>query len=144
MTRAPARLRPGTWLAQSSANAVRAPDFRRLPAAQNKESRMRAVIVAGVVIAGVAGLSAADVKRGEQVYTEQKCGLCHSIGDRGNKKGPLDGVASKYSADQLRQWIVDAKGMTAKAKAARKPEMKNYALPKEDVDALVAYMQTLK
>jgi len=105
---------------------------------------MRAVIVAGILLASVAGLSAADAKKGEQLYGEQKCALCHSIGDKGNKKGPLEGVASKYSADDLRQWIVDAKGMTAKTKAIRKPEMKNYTLGKDDVDALVAYMQTLK
>jgi mono/diheme cytochrome c family protein len=105
---------------------------------------MRAVIATGLLIAAVAGVAAADAKKGEQLYTEQKCQLCHSIGDKGNKKGPLDGVASKYSADELRQWIVDAKGMTAKTKAARKPDMKNYTLSKDDVDALVAYMQTLK
>jgi hypothetical protein len=34
--------------------------------------------------------------------------------------------------------------MTAKTKAPRKPEMKNYMLPAADVDALVAYMATLK
>jgi hypothetical protein len=34
--------------------------------------------------------------------------------------------------------------MTAKTKATRKPDMKNYALPKEDVESLVAYMGTLK
>jgi mono/diheme cytochrome c family protein len=78
------------------------------------------------------------------VYADQKCALCHSIGEKGNKKGPLDAVASKYSVDDLRAWIVDAKGMTAKTKAPRAPAMKNYALPKEDVDALVAYMATLK
>jgi mono/diheme cytochrome c family protein len=95
--------------------------------------------------AGVA-LAADDPKvaKGMQVYADQKCALCHSIGDKGNKKGPLDGVAAKYSADDLRAWIVDAKGMTAKTKAARKPDMKTYALPKEDVDALLAYMATLK
>ena len=105
---------------------------------------MRPVIVIGLLVAGAAAVSAADAKRGEQLYAEQKCGMCHSIGDKGNKKGPLDGVASKYSADELRQWIVDAKGMTVKTKAPRKPEMKNYTLSKDDVDALVAYMQTLK
>ncbi len=108
---------------------------------------MRAVILAGLVVAGAAGLSAADdakVAKGEQLYGEQKCGLCHSIGDKGNKKGPLDGVGTKLTADELRQWIVDAKGMTVKAKAPRKPEMKNYTLPKDDVDALVAYMASLK
>ena len=70
--------------------------------------------------------------------------LCHSIGDKGNKKGPLDGVAGKLSADEIRSWIIDAKGMTAKTKATRKPEMKAYTLPKDDVDALVAYLETLK
>ena len=70
--------------------------------------------------------------------------MCHSIGEAGNKKGPLDGVASKYTADELRAWIVDAKGMTAKTNAARKPFMSNYTLPKEDLDALVAYMASLK
>jgi hypothetical protein len=35
--------------------------------------------------------------------------------------------------------------MTAKTKAARKPVMKSYAhLSKDDVDGLVAYLQTLK
>jgi len=83
-------------------------------------------------------------ERGEQLYAEQKCALCHSIGDKGNKKGLLDGVGSKLSNDDLRQWIVDAKKMTAKTYATREPDMKNYALPKDDVDALVAYMASLK
>ena len=108
---------------------------------------MRKIIALGIVIGlGFAASAAAqDAKaKGEKLYVDQKCGMCHSIADKGNKKGPLDGVASKYSADELRQWIVDAKGMTAKTKATRKPDMKNYTLPKEEVDSLVAYMQTLK
>jgi mono/diheme cytochrome c family protein len=104
--------------------------------------------IAGVMIcmAAAAPAAAQDAKvgHGEKVYVEQKCAICHSIGDKGNKKGPLDGVASKLKAEELREWIVDAKGMTAKTKAPRKPVMRSYALPKEDVDALVAYMMTLK
>lgn len=105
---------------------------------------MRAMVMAGLVLLGASSATAQDAAKGEQVYAAQKCALCHSIGDKGNKKGPLDGVGAKLSADELRKWIVDAKGMTAKTSAPRKPEMKNYALPKEDVDALVAYMATLK
>ena len=105
---------------------------------------MRAMVMAGLVLLGASGATAQDAAKGEQVYAAQKCALCHSIGDKGNKKGPLDGVGAKLSADELRKWIVDAKGMTAKTSAPRKPEMKNYALPKEDVDGLVAYMATLK
>ena len=106
------------------------------------------LIVPAVIICGLftAPLFAQDAKvaKGQQIYAEQKCALCHSIGDKGNKKGPLDGVGTKLKADDLRAWIVDAKGMTAKTKAPRKPEMKNYPLPKDDVDALVAYMASLK
>ena len=105
-------------------------------------------IVCTVIVVAWAGLAvAADdakVAKGTQVYADQKCALCHSIGDKGNKKGPLDSVGTKYSADDLRAWIVDAKGMTVKTKAPRVPAMKNYQLAKEDVDALVAYMATLK
>lgn len=88
---------------------------------------------------------AAQVDRGKIVFTAQKCSLCHSIEGKGNKKGPLDGVGSKLSADDIRKWIVTAKAMTAKAKATRQPPMKDYStLAPADVDALVAYMSSLK
>ena len=105
-----------------------------------------AVITAMFCLAFAAAAAAQDarVAKGQQVFTDQKCSLCHSIGDKGNKKGPLDGVASKLSADEIRSWITDAKGMIAKTKPTRKPEMKAFTLPKEDVDALVAYLGTLK
>lgn len=107
---------------------------------------MKSLLVTAVVLAGLsrAPAFAQDPNvQGQKVYTDQKCALCHSIGGRGNAKGPLDSVGSKLSADEIRQWITDAKGMTAKSKATRKPEMKQYALPKDDVDGLVAYLQTL-
>lgn len=110
---------------------------------------MRRVHVLLTLLAlGSAVVSAAaqdsKVSRGAQVYTDQKCALCHSIGVKGNRKGPLDDVGARMSAADLHAWIVDAKGMTAKTKAQRKPEMKNYALPPDDVDALVAYLAALK
>lgn len=99
----------------------------------------------GMLTAGTArAQDAAKVKRGAQVYTEQKCSLCHSVGGHGNAKGPLDNVGTKLKADEIKQWIVDAPAMTTKANATRKPAMKKYALPAADVDALVAYLQSLK
>ena len=98
-----------------------------------------------VLLMLAATTSAQDLKaQGEKVYTAQKCSVCHSIAGKGNAKGALDDVGSKLSADDIRAWIVDAKGMTAKTKAPRKPVMKAYALPKGDVDALVAYLSALK
>lgn len=78
-------------------------------------------------------------------YGEQKCALCLSIAGKGKARGPLDLVGAKLSADDLKQWIVNPKEMTAKTRAERKPPMKAYPnLTPDDVDALVAYLQTLK
>jgi mono/diheme cytochrome c family protein len=87
-----------------------------------------------------------DVAKGLTVYGAQKCATCHSIGGKGGKASPLDGVGTKLSADELRQWIVNPTEMTAKTKSTKKPPMPNrYSkLPAADVDALVAYMQSLK
>jgi cytochrome c oxidase subunit II len=88
----------------------------------------------------------AKIKRGQEVYTAQKCQMCHAIAGKGNKANPLDGVGAKLSADDTRQWITHPTEMTAKAKSTKKPPMPNkYAnLPAADLDALVAYLQSLK
>ena len=98
----------------------------------------------GLVLAGAAAAAAQSADAGKKVYEANKCGVCHSVAGVGNKKGPLEDAAAKLSADQIRQWIVDAPAMAAKANATRKPPMKAYTLPKEDADAVVAYIQSLK
>lgn len=96
-------------------------------------------------VAPASGFAQGNVARGEKVYAEQKCTVCHAIAGKGSPKGPLDDVGARLSAGDIRMWIVDAPAMTAKTKAPRKPAMKAYAsLPKDDLDALVAYLQTLK
>lgn len=109
---------------------------------------MRCVFSA--VVAGLLGVAApafaqSPVEKGQAVYTAQKCSICHSIGGKGNVKGPLDGIGTKLKAEDIRDWLVNAPAKAAQAKAERKPAMKAFsALPKEDVDALVGYLQTLK
>lgn len=107
---------------------------------------MRSIVLGVTLVIGLAGSAAAQDARakGEQIYVAQKCSLCHSIAGKGNPKGSLDNVGAKLTPDEIRQWIVDAKAMTAKTKAPRKPEMRSYTLSKEEVDALVAYMSSLK
>jgi len=94
----------------------------------------------------VAGQDAAQTKKGEEVYAAQKCQVCHAIGGKGNKQNPLDGVGKKLTADEIRQWITNPTEMTAKTKSTKKPPMpaKYAKLPAADLDALVAYMQSLK
>src|SRR5690349_12627747 len=84
------------------------------PALQEVVMRYIPLALIACVAAVTASAQDARIPKGEEIYAAQKCALCHSIGDKGNRKGPLDGVGSKLSHDELRQWIVDAKGMTAK------------------------------
>lgn len=103
---------------------------------------------AGVfVLALAAPASAQDkakIELGMALFSSQKCILCHSIGGKGNPKGPLDTVAAKHTADEMRQWIVDPDAMRTKTKATRTPPMKQLKLSKDQIDALVAYLMSLK
>jgi mono/diheme cytochrome c family protein len=118
---------------------------------------MRIGKVAGLCVLSVGlvfsaqSVSAQDksaIDHGIKVYAAQKCNVCHSVEGKGKKSGPLDAPESKLhklSPDEIRQWLVNAPEMTKKSGSKRKPVMKNYAkLPKEDIDALVAYMLSLQ
>ena len=108
------------------------------------------LIVVAFALGGVPRAAAAQdtaaVKRGQEVYAAQKCQTCHSISGKGAKANPLDGVGGKLSADETRQWIVNPTEMAKKSNSDKKPPMPNkYSkLPAADIDALVAYMQSLK
>lgn len=109
---------------------------------------MRAIIVAVTLVLVAAATAAAQdpkvIASGAEVYKAQKCALCHSIAGSGNKNGSLDGVGSKLTPADIRAWMVDAPGMAAKSTSTRKPLMKAYKLPPADLDALVAYLTSLK
>ena len=109
------------------------------------------LFVTGITLALVAGVPSPTraqdaAAKGAEVYAAQKCSVCHSIAGKGGKSSPLDGVGAKLSADDIRQWIVDPVGMTKKASSTKKPPMpaKYGKLPAADLDALVAYIQSLK
>jgi mono/diheme cytochrome c family protein len=85
------------------------------------------------------------IAKGQAVYAAQKCSMCHSIDGKGQAKGPLDEVGGKLKAEDIREWIVNPAKMTKEHNAIRKPAMRAYPnLSKEDLDALVAYMSSLK
>lgn len=102
------------------------------------------IAAAGLSVAAPASAQSA-VEKGAVVFGAQKCTLCHSLDGKGNAKGPLDGIGSKLKAEEIRQWLTTPVEMAAKANATRKPPMKAYAsLPKEDLDALVAFLASKK
>jgi mono/diheme cytochrome c family protein len=102
------------------------------------------VLVLGVTSApGVAAAqaqgTAAQVERGKAVYKEQNCATCHAIGGVGNKRSPLDGVGTKLNEDTIRKWIVSPRDINP---TVRKKGFSS--LSKADLDALVAYLRTLR
>lgn len=103
-------------------------------------------VTLGAAMAPSLASAGQDAKRGQEVYTAQKCQGCHNIGGQGYKANTLDGVGKKLSAADIRAWIVTPKEMATKTKSTGKPPMpERYAkLPAADIDALVAYMQSLK
>ena len=114
---------------------------------------IRKLLTAAAAVVGVSLASAgvalaqddAKVKQGAEIYTKQKCQICHSIDGKGNAKGPLDGVGTELTADQIRQWLVNPQEMYAKQQPPKRPMKPAHPkLAAEDVDALVAYLQTLK
>jgi mono/diheme cytochrome c family protein len=107
---------------------------------------LAAMTLAIAMATPLAAAAQGDAKRGAEVYTAQKCSVCHSIQGKGNKTNPLDGVGAKLSADDIRKWIVSPVEMTKQTNSTKKPPMvaKYDKLPAADLDALVAYMQSLK
>jgi mono/diheme cytochrome c family protein len=103
-------------------------------------SAYRVGFAVGVAVVLGCGLASAQ-DAGAKVFTEKKCGMCHSVAGVGNKKLPLDGVGAKYSVDQIREWLVNPQEAAKKAKSTGKPV--HPKLPPADLDALVAYLKTL-
>lgn len=109
-----------------------------------------------VAIAGLACVSspllwAQDAKQidaGKKLYSSKECSKCHMIAGKGNKIGKLDGVASKVSAADMRKWLTTPAQMEAKLdhkpKVKMSSKLKEMNLNDADIDALIAYLQTLK
>ena len=107
----------------------------------------RMLLSIALTMFAVAGLGAQDAKqvaKGKALFEKQACAKCHQIAGKGSKMSPLDGVGSKLSAAEIKQWLTDPDTMTAKL--AKKPaaKMKKVELPDADLDALVQYMLSLK
>jgi mono/diheme cytochrome c family protein len=100
--------------------------------------------LAVVVATPSAAFAQAPVERGMKIFADSKCSLCHSVAGKGNAKGALDDVG-QLPAAEIREWLTDPEAMRKKSGSERKPAMKSFAtLPKDDLDALIAYLQTLK
>ena len=79
------------------------------------------------------------VDKGKGVYAAQHCSMCHAIAGKGNPRTPLDEVGSKLKPEAIKKYITTPKEMNKDSKMKAYP-----SLPAPDLDALVAYLSTLK
>ena len=111
-------------------------------------TRSRLVAVAaGALFLAVPLTAAAQNAKAEQgaaLFASQKCTMCHSVAGKGNPKGPLDTIPAKDKAELIRHWLTDPEGMRVKTNATRTPAMKPVKLTDDQIDALVAYLTTVK
>jgi len=107
---------------------------------------MRMYIAIAVVCATVvAGTAAAQdqklVSKGQGLTVTNKCSMCHMLAGKGGKIGkPLDGASERNDAAALRRILTDPLKEFPDAKI----KMPKVAWAAGDIDAVIAYLQTLK
>jgi mono/diheme cytochrome c family protein len=90
-----------------------------------------------------------QIDQGKKLFDSKKCVTCHTVAGKGGtltKQYPMDGVGAKLSAEDTKKWLTATEEMEAKLETKPKVKMssKKVALTGAEVDALVAYMQSLK
>lgn len=79
------------------------------------------------------------IARGKQIYTEKGCANCHSIRSSGGQLGPpLDDVGLRRSQNWLEVQI------TQPQKNNPNTSMPAFPMPKEDLQALITYLMSLR
>jgi mono/diheme cytochrome c family protein len=104
------------------------------------------VMVFGFGLASAAAQDAQQVAKGKQVFETQKCAMCHQVAGQGNRMYPLDGVATKLTEADIRTWLTAPAEMEAKLDSPPRLKMsaRKLELKPDELEALVAYLKTLK
>jgi mono/diheme cytochrome c family protein len=100
------------------------------------------LLLGGTVVVTSATLAQADpalIAKGEKVYTDKKCAMCHAINGKGGKSGgDLTDVGAKRDATWIKQFTKDPRSVMPNAK------MPSFRGNEEELDAVAAYMASLK
>jgi mono/diheme cytochrome c family protein len=92
------------------------------------------------------------IARGQEVYDLHECYNCHKIGGKGSvkKRGPvLDNIGAYLTPDDIKKKVFDpgylyAEGFEKEHKKGVMPDKYKELMTDEEVDALAAYLATLK
>lgn len=93
--------------------------------------------------AAPAVVDSVQLAAGRAAFERLNCAMCHSIGGRGNRSYPLDGIGSRRDAAALRDWAL-AEGSARGQLPAGIASIKARAAADPDVPALIEYLASLK
>ncbi|GJL54675.1 MAG: hypothetical protein NPIRA02_18070 [Nitrospirales bacterium] len=103
------------------------------------------------VVPAASGAGGDIVALGKEQWELQECYNCHKLGGEGGKKrGPvMDNIGSLMTPEQLKEKILDpkswmAEGFDKQYKKGKMPDKYKDLMFDEEIDALVAYLATLK
>ncbi len=106
--------------------------------------RTTTLIVGAFLALGSALASAQDPKlvaKGQSLTVQHKCSMCHAVGAKGGKLGKaFEGVSDRFDAAALKRILADPQKEFPDAKT----KMPKVAWAAGDIDAVVAYLQTIK
>ena len=99
------------------------------------------VSLLGLVVVGAQAPDPARGEQGRQLFEKNRCLLCHKLGDKGGKlAGALDDIGRRRNADALKRAILEPQKEFPDAKV----KMPVFKLQPAEMEALVAYLSTLK
>ena len=99
-----------------------------------------------VALTGLLAQSPQQIEAGRRIYESEKCRTCHQVAGQGNSLSPLDGVGDRLTADDIRRWLTDTRAMenALSRRPAIRMSSREYDFSDQELDALVAYLLTLK
>jgi putative heme-binding domain-containing protein len=79
------------------------------------------------------------VEKGQKLYTEKKCSICHKIDGVGGKIGPdLSDVGNRRDAEWIKRFLKAPKSVNPETK------MPPFKGTDEELEPLVSYLMSLK
>jgi mono/diheme cytochrome c family protein len=96
-----------------------------------------AAATAAVVVADAAS------EAGRRAFEKLNCGMCHSLGGRGNTDSPLDGIGARRDRAAIREWATGTGAARDELPAGIVRRKARY-LNDPDLETVVEYLSRLK
>lgn len=91
------------------------------------------------------GGAPAALARGRAVLEAQGCLRCHSVAGQGSPRLPLDGVGARRDRAALEAWTLALPTVADQLPARARNSKEDYrALPRQEIDELLDYLESLR